>query len=151
MSGASSEAVEEITSYQYTETYSYSEYGFSFKYPRDFTVGAIVGDGHQTILVQNLTKKIGVQILITPFDGKDIDITPEIVQQDIPDIKINDAQEILIGENRKGLAFLSDNKAFGGKSREVWFVYKGNLYQISTYAEFDEFLKGLFTTWQFAL
>lgn len=45
--------------------------------------------------------------------------------------------------------FQSDNPAFDGASREVWFVYNDYLYQISAYAEFDEFLKELFGTWQF--
>ncbi len=44
---------------------------------------------------------------------------------------------------------MSDNPAFAGASREVWFVFNTNLYQISTYTEFDELLKGLFGTWQF--
>jgi len=100
-----------------------------------------------------------VQIVISPY-GPDTDITEAMIHSDIPELKISDAQELLIGEGRKGLAFMSDNPAFcaspepcvkegNGKSREVWFVFGGNLYQISTYAEQDEFLKRLFGTWQF--
>ncbi|OHA17848.1 MAG: hypothetical protein A2664_00080 [Candidatus Taylorbacteria bacterium RIFCSPHIGHO2_01_FULL_46_22b] len=149
-SGATKESIAEISSYSYTENYNNPTYNFSFKHPKDFSVSSVSsGDGGDAILVQNLAKNIGVQILVTPFDGGDVDITAEVIQGDIPDMKILDPQEVLVGNNRKGLAFMSDNEAFGGKSREVWFVYGGYLYQISTYADFDEFLKGLFSTWEF--
>ena len=149
-SGATEEAIAEISQYKYTKSYVHATDGFSFSYPEDFTITNVPNDdGSKAILVQNFSKKVGVQILISPFRGEDIDITPEVVVEEIPDLKISDAQELLVGANRKGLAFLSDNDAFGGKSREVWFVFRGNLYQISTYADLDAFLKGLFTTWQF--
>jgi hypothetical protein len=148
-SGAAPADVSAIEQYQYTETFTHPTDKFSFKYPKDFTVSTIPGDGNESILIQNAKTKIGVQILITPFSGDDIDITPDIIKTDVPDLKIDNPQELLIGPNRKGLAFESDNDSFGGHSREVWFVFRGNLYQISTYAEFDPFLKGLFSTWKF--
>lgn len=149
-SGASEEDIAAIPSYVYTQTYTHPTLGFSFKHPDTFSVSTIPNDdGSEAIIVQNITTNIGVQILVTSFEGEDIDLTPDIIKTDIPDLAVKDAQEVLIGENRKGLAFLSDNEAFGGKSREVWFVFRGNLFQISTYAELDPFLRGLFGTWQF--
>ena len=149
-STATKEAIAEIPTYQYTETYTSPTYKFSFKYPKEFTTSAVSdGNGGDVVLVQNTAKDIGVQILITPFDGDDTDVTEALIRKDIPDMKISDGQEVLVGANRKGLAFVSDNEAFGGKSREVWFIFNGHLYQISTYAELDGFLKGLFATWQF--
>ena len=158
-----------ISAYQYTQEYSHPTYHFSFKYPDGFTVSTIPpvmsevepsaeGQG-ETVLVESADSKVGVQIVISPY-GSDVDITAEMIARDIPEMKVSDAQELLVGEGRKGLAFMSDNPAFcaspepcaeegNGKAREVWFVFGGNLYQISTYAEQDEFLKGLFGTWQF--
>ena len=72
-----------------------------------------------------------------------------MIEKDIPDLLITDAQTVEIGDNYKGLAFKSDNSAFGGASREVWFVFRNNLYQISTYEKFDELLKKVFSTWVF--
>ncbi|KKS33122.1 MAG: hypothetical protein UU95_C0040G0001 [Parcubacteria group bacterium GW2011_GWC2_42_12] len=148
-SGALPESIAEIAQYQYTETYLNADYGFSFKYPKDFAVSEIAGDASEVVLVQNIAKNIGIQILITPNDESDSDITAEAIHEKIPDLKISEPQEVLVGENRKGLAFKSDNEAFGGTSREVWFIFNGNVYQISAYAEFDELLKGLFGTWEF--
>lgn len=149
-SDVSAEAIAEIASYKYDQTYTDPTYNFSFKYPTNFEVTSAPeqSDG-VAIIVQDLVKKIGVQIIITKSDGPDIDLTADIIHTKISDMRVDQSQEILIGKNRKGLAFMSDNKVFGGKSREVWFVYNGNLYQISTYMELDEFLKGLFATWQF--
>ena len=140
-----------ISSYQYTQEYSDSSYRFSFKYPEGFTVTVVPsaeeGQG-ETVLIESSDNKVGVQIIISPY-GSDADITAEMIARDIPELKISDAQPVEIGPSRKGLAFMSDNPAFSGKSREVWFVFNKNLYQISTYAENDEFLKKMFSTWQF--
>jgi len=143
------EAIAEISNYQYTETYNQPIYGFSFKYPKAFAVSEISSNGSKVILVQNTLKNIGVQIVISPFDGADSDITEAFIKSELPDLKISEPREVLVGSGRKGLAFMSDNAAFGGKSREVWFVFNNNLYQISAYAELDGFLKGLFGTWKF--
>lgn len=146
---AGPEALAKIAGYRYTEEYTNPDYDFSFKYPSGFTVSSLPNEGNEIIIVQNTAENIGIQIVISSFLGNDMDITAEYIRSQIPDLKISEAQEVLVGANRKGLAFLSDNEVFGGSSREVWFVWNGNLYQISTYAEMDGFLKGLFSTWQF--
>lgn len=162
LSGATAEALADIRSYEYTQTYVNSAFGFSFRHPQGFTVTAAPGtgaDGEAALLVESGDKKVGIQIVISPY-GADVDITAALIRADLPNVQIDNPQAVEIGSHRLGLAFMSDNPAFcappepcaeggGGRSREVWFVFKGNLYQISTYAEFDEFLKGLFDTWQF--
>jgi len=146
---ATVEAIKAIPQYEYTEIYTHPTNHFSFKYPKGFAVTSIPSDEGETMIVQNTVTKVAVQIIISKFQGPDVDITPDIIKTDIPDMKIDSIQELLVGPSRKGLAFVSDNSAFGGKSREVWFVFNGNLYQISTYYEFDDFLKGIFATWKF--
>ncbi|MDO8668619.1 MAG: hypothetical protein Q7K35_06090 [bacterium] len=142
------EAIAEIAGYKYTETYNNSVYGFSFKYPKDFMASDLPSEGGGVILAQNAAKNIGAQIVISPFDGADLDITADYIKSEIPDMKVADPQEVKIG-NRQGLAFTSDNEAFGGDSREIWFVFNGSFYQLSSYAESEGFLKGLFGTWKF--
>lgn len=148
-SNAAPEAIAEIAEYQYTEEYTNSDYGFSFKHPKDFVVNSVPTEEGEAILVQNIAKNIGVQILISPFDGGEIDMTVDFIKAEIPDLKIIEPREVLLGPDRKGLAFMSDNEAFGGAAREVWFVFDGRFYQISAYAELDGFLRGLFGTWKF--
>ena len=141
------EAIADIKNYEYTEEFRDSKGRFSFSFPPQFTVTEIPGSP-ETILIQDPASGIGIQILITQF-GEDTDITADMVRRDIPNMRIEDVQEVEIGPNRKGIAFLSDNPAFNGRSRDVWFVYKKELYQITTYAEQDEFLKKMFSTWVF--
>src|SRR3989338_3087621 len=134
--------------YRYTETFTHPKLQFSFKYPESFIVTTMTnGDGSEVIILRD-DKNNAVQMLISDF-GEDVDITAETLRNNIPDMVIKDAQEVSIGDKRKGLAFGSDNAAFDGDSREVWFVFGGKLYQISAYMKHDDLLKGVFETWQF--
>lgn len=129
------------------KTYDDSVYGFSFKYPQEFNVGRFLDDYREHIVVQNADKRQGFQIVISPFD-EEIDITRERIKEDIRDISVEDPQPVELGKYGKGLAFLSRNNSFG-KSREVWFVFDGNLYQVSTYASLDTLLQAVMNSWQF--
>jgi hypothetical protein len=102
------------------------------------------------VLVESPDNSVGVQIVISSY-GSNADITADTIRQDIPSLAITGQQVLEVGSTGKGLAFMSNNPAFGDTSREVWFVFNKNLYQISTYAAYDAFLKGLFGTWQFKL
>lgn len=129
--------------------YANNTFGFSFKHPHDFSVGSFKEGESTVFLLQKAQAGQGVQIYITPID-ETFDMTKERIRTDIPDMDVRDEQVVELGERSgKGLAFLSDNEAFGGNSREVWFVYKNNLYQISTYASLDALLREVLNTWQF--
>ena len=144
-----------LISFSDTAEYMNEKYGFSFMYPVEMTIKSyteLIGEGggaREVILLQRKDKSTGVQILITPFAKKELDITEGYIRSNIPDLEIEDPQVIQIGAKRSGLAFITVNKAFGGKSREVWFVYKGNFYQISTYTELDTLLREIFGSWKF--
>jgi hypothetical protein len=135
-------------------TYTNPAFGFSLTMPDGYKASEIppdpsTGSGQvaTTILLQNKNGD-GIQILVTPHQDVKA-LTASMIQQDIPDMKITDAQEVDIGDSYTGVAFRSDNAAFGGDSREVWFIFHGNLYQISTYARLDPILKAIFATWKF--
>ncbi len=124
--------------------YTNELYQFSFAAPEGYAVRE--GDG--VVFVED-KKGDGIQILITPIDEDITVMTVERINADIPDMRITDTEPVEIGDARTGLAFKSDNEAFDGASREVWFVYGGYLYQISTYERLDPVLKQLFSTWEF--
>ena len=138
-----------------TQDYTNSTYHFTLKMPADFKASEIAGDptsgSPDTIVLQD-TNGNGIQIAVSPFDEDttgSYTLTKARILQDVPDLTITDDQPVVVGSNYTGLAFRSDNQAFGGDSREVWFVFRGNLYQISTYARLDDLLKAIFGTWQF--
>ena len=135
--------------------YTNDEHRFSFTTPDGYTVR----EAEDTILIENEEGE-GVQILITSLDEDIPILTEERVRSDIPDMLMTDVQTVEIGEDRSGIAFKSNNEAFGcdvslacpegsGASREVWFVFNGMFYQISTYERLDALLKSIFATWEF--
>lgn len=124
--------------------------GFSLGLPDGFSAHEFVDEEtHARTIVLQDSAGNGIQILATPFpeDLKVLDAAR--VQRDIPGMKITDVQPVEVGENHIGIAFKSNNEAFDGASREVWFVFRGNLYQISTYARLDSLLQSMFATWKF--
>ncbi|MBI5457878.1 hypothetical protein HY971_04110 [Candidatus Kaiserbacteria bacterium] len=133
-----------------TKNYKNDTYRFSLSMSEDFSAQELPLDesGAHTILLQN-AKGEGIQILVTPNQGTEKTLTTNDVRASIPDMKVTDEQAVEIGSDYTGVAFLSNNDAFGGASREVWFYFRGNLYQISTYARLDPLLKAMFGTWKF--
>jgi len=130
-----------------TKPYSNNAYRFSLNLPEDFIVIEKKSDTGD-VLIFNNDKGQGIQIIISPFDN----ITrfdESIVRASLPDLSISDVQTLNVGKDNTGIAFASDNQAFGGASREVWFVFNSRLYQITTYKNLDPLLKTVFGTWKF--
>lgn len=130
--------------------YENKRYAFSLRMPDGFFAQELPTDesGVDTVVLQN-ERGEGIQIRISPFDDIQT-LSPEMVREQIPDMEVSESEPVAIGPEHTGVAFLSDNEAFEGASREVWFVYRGNLYQISTYARLDTLLKAMFATWIFS-
>lgn len=131
-----------------TKVYKNDTYQFSLNMPEGFTAREGGGDEGAIITLEDAGGN-GIQLTITPFDEDIKVLTEERIKQDVPDLAIRDIEILEIGDEYRGLAFKSDNEAFDGDSREVWFAFRGNFYQISTYARLDPLLKAVFATWQF--
>ncbi len=127
--------------------YTNNKYEFEVTLPPDYNPRELTTEAGDTIVFENKAGD-GVQILISPFDTIKV-LTSDMIKKSIPDLKMDNIQTVDIGVEHKGVAFISDNPDFGGASRDVWFVYKGFLYQISTYARLDSLLQSIFSTWQF--
>ncbi len=120
--------------------------GFSFSYPPEMNTSTFADeDGNgQTVLLQDPRTGAGLQIYISPFDESGV-ITPERIKHDLPDQTVNSPKQITVG----GAAALSFESDDAGKTREVWFNYNNNLYQITTYSELSDFLDKVLATWKF--
>lgn len=132
------------------DNYRNDEFRFSLRMPEGFTASTLPADdgGGKSVIMQDSVGN-GIQIYVTPETGDARVLTADDVRAAIPDMQITDVQDVEIGDDYRGVAFLSDNEAFGGASREVWFYFRGTLYQISTYARLDPLLKAMFGTWKF--
>lgn len=133
-----------------SSVYRNTELGFSLEMPQGFRSQELPvdDDGGRTILLQNDVGE-GIQIYAVPYSEDVTSLSAEDIRAALPDLRVTEEQRVEIGENNSGVAFKSDNEAFSGDSREVWFVFRGTLYQISTYARLDGLLQAMFATWKF--
>ena len=129
--------------------YYHPKYGFSFECDKSLKVTAFDEGGYgETILAQGDNEKNGFQIFVSPFDEAG-PITPERIRQDLPDLTINQPQQVIITKNNiTGLIFFSREPSLG-ETREVWFIHDGYLYQMTTYASLDNWVGRILETWKF--
>lgn len=126
--------------------------GYSFLVPSGYRAHALGTDsgGTDSVVVQGASGN-GMQISVTPFDEKATDLTAARIHQDLPKMKISDAKTIPVASGISGLEFSSDNPAWNGSSRELWFVYKGRLYQLATYAKDASLLDTIWKSWRWTV
>ena len=128
------------------ERYENVSYGFSFAYPAGMKISELADDAGDVILAEQGTG--GFQIFITPWDeGGDV-ITPERIRRDVPDSAVEHPQEAVIDGGIRALIFEGHADAIG-KTREVWLVHGGYLYQITAPLSFDGELARIMGTWVF--
>ena len=105
--------------------------------------------GTQTYLFEDQAGE-GVQLMIWPYTDAP-NISPSDIEQ--TGLTISDVTPLSFagapGYEASGYTFRSNNPAFDGASSDAWFVYRGSLYQLSTYARDDALLKRLLASWTF--
>lgn len=132
-----------------TNTYRNEAYSFNFKYPEGLIPSSFPNpefEGDIIILSDNKTG-VGMQIIVSPFDEELTALTVERIKRDVPDMTIVDPQDVLLGDQGKGVAFLDGT--LDSATRNVWFVANGFLYQITSPKVFDGVLKGILNSWVF--
>jgi len=88
----------------------------------------------------------GFQVFILPYEGKTID--KNRFSLDIPSGIIKEPVDIVINGSIPATVFWSTDQILG-ETREVWFIHKGFLYEITTFAEYDSWLAEIMTYWKF--
>ena len=127
--------------------YTNEQYGFSFSYPKGLVYKEFdEGAGAQTIVFQKPNDiKTGFQIYVTPYAEKTI--TGERILYDASGA-VSDLKEEYLRDDFIVATFESDAPIFG-KTREIWFLHGGYLFEVTTYAELDEWLRGIVKTVKF--
>lgn len=123
---------------------------FSFSYPSDFTNTDLIeslpnGKERRNIIFKGSGEKDNFQLVISDFDDKPITI--ERIKKEIPNIDMQNAQEIAV-DNAKGVVFTTTDKDSKLTTREIWFSRDLKLYQISTYPEFDTKMEEILVSWR---
>lgn len=143
-----------------TKTYSNPAWGFMLKMPADFSeyppnatpardeTGAPTG---QAIVLQNKSG-VAVQIQIAP-DSREVSnstLTADDMEQLAPYYDLSQAQPIEIAPGIIGMRFTdSKHPAYGTSTENVWFTYRGNLYEVTANTKDGALFKSMVATWTF--
>lgn len=133
-----------------TKKYENVQYGFSFSYQSDFAVSEFPEDeGKMSLIIQNEETDQTVQIYITSYDDHDFVVSAERIRSDLPDLPFSNSADVAVGGKAKGVAFFSENEAFGGDTAEVWFADGENFYQATAYGKDAKLLEEIVKSWKF--
>lgn len=135
-----------------TKRYINTAYYFTFEYPTDMKINSF-GEGEESnvILIEDpVVDKVnrGFQIYMNPFDEDMAVMTPARLRRDIPNLIIDSPQEVVLGDGVRALIALSDDPAIG-RTREVWIISDGILYQITAREEADPWIAEVMKSWKF--
>lgn len=133
---------------KFTHTFSDAAHGFSFGYPDPLKAGSQTDDnGNTTILVQDTASHVGFQVYITPWSNSAVTtVSADDVAASLPDIQMHNPTQVSIN-GTPALAFQATDATFGD-SRQVWFIRKGFLYQVSSYSSQDPLLEKVLSSWR---
>jgi len=136
-----------------SNNFTHPQYGFSLEYPKNMTTSNFIEGVGEQILFQNNEEDQWFQVYITPWD-EPTGLSVERIKQDLPNLLIEEPQEVILGPEQKAgvgvraLIFFGEEDGIG-ETREVWFVHQNNLYQITTYRRLDSFLAEILSTLTF--
>jgi hypothetical protein len=131
-----------------SETYTHAELGFSFRYPRGYTLTELPQEEQGVVVVEDPTRpRQWFQVFSMPYD-EDGPLTEARIRQDVPDITMENAQPFQVADE-PGISFVQFQTADVGKTYEVWFVHHGTLYEAATSADRAAALHDILSTWTF--
>ena len=128
--------------------YENERYGFSYYHsPQSSITEYDEGGGAMTVVQENLEKVRGLQIFIVPY-GETI-ITEERFKKDIPSGVRYNIEETQLGKPGISAVTFNSYDQLLGETRELWFIYKGHLYEITTFNGFGDWFAPIMQTWRF--
>ncbi len=121
-------------------------YRFQLLYPDSLSVTEHpVPVSAVTLVFSSLETGESFQVFIVPHGSPDI--TDHRLQQDLPSGVMEGVEDIEIA-GAKGIAFQSHDPAIG-QTREIWFVARGFLYEVTAPLTLDAWLSEIMRGWEF--
>lgn len=128
--------------------YENKKYGFSYYHsPQAVITEYDEGKGAMTVVQENLQKVRGLQIFIVPYYEKTI--SEERFKADIPSGVRKNAEKTSIGKRGVEAVTFNSYDQFLGETREVWFIYNGYLYEVTTFRGVGDWFTPIMQTWRF--
>ena len=130
--------------------YTNDDYNFLLRYPDTLSVSEFKDSGATVVLIQESGSARGFQIFISAWDEGVESLTAERIERDLPGLVMREVEKVRIGisEGYPAVLFQSENDGIG-ETREVWFVYNDNLYQVRAPLSYDTELSWVMSTWTF--
>jgi len=132
--------------------YRNQKYHFSLFHSDQMTVNEYdEGGGAETITFENSTSTNSAtstdsfQIFIVPYEGTQV--SEQRFEEDEPSGVRDNMQDVTV-DGATGAAFNSTDPSLGD-TYEVWFVYGGYLYELTTGKAFAPNMQGELQTWEF--
>ena len=128
--------------------YRSADYHFSILYPRSVTAAERIhasANDPLFVVFQDPATNQGFQIYAFPYAN--VTITQERFNMDEPSGVLQSPQNISVA-GASGIMFLSHDPVIG-TIREIWFIQKGILYEITTAQSLDAWMQSIMQTWQF--
>lgn len=121
-------------------------YGFSLLYPKNLSVEEYDGwGGSRTIVFQDEAMKIGFQVYVVNYSESKI--SDERFKEDIPSGVRKNVTSTLI-DGHEATSFESFDKDLG-ETKEIWFVDRGRLFEITTPKGLESWLDEILKNWVF--
>lgn len=114
-------------------------------YPDNLSVREFSKGDTTTIVFEDLKKGEYFQIFVVPYNKSEI--SEERLTMDLPSGVIKDEIGIFIN-GVKGISFTSQDVKIG-ETREIWFINKGFLYEITAPLALDSWLSLILQNWYF--
>lgn len=125
------------------QEYKNENYGFSLSLPEK----AVVSEVEESILIKN--ENFEMQISVSEFD-EEVTLTAERIKRDIPDMKMGAVESVKVGPSTdsgssiEAVAFID----MDDDTRQIWFVYQNNFYQISADSKDDAIVGEIMKSWK---
>ena len=128
--------------------YTNERYGFSFYHtPQGKVTEFDEGQGAATIVLENEERVRGMQIFIVPYAEETI--SDERFYADVPSGVRENIEATTLGVlSVPAVTFTSVDEALG-ETREIWFIYKGYLYEITTFKGVGAWFAPIIQSWRF--
>ena len=127
-------------------SYTHPLFGFTFSLPEKFSTGTFPeGEGEMLMVKLTGEQNRQTQIYVTDFSEQG-PITAQRISKDLPDMAVEQPVDILVNGER-AVAFVSTSGA-GEKTREVWLVHAGHLYQISSTLQNEKMVSDMLSSWK---
>lgn len=127
--------------------YQNEHFGFTFFHPPGGLKEHNEGFGAATVVYQDATNSFGFQVFVVPY--KNATISEERFAADVPSGVRTNTVSVNIGKGAiQAVSFDSYDQALGD-TKEIWFLYNGYLYEVTTLKTAESLLAPILETWQF--